>query len=297
MTMHVYDFRWNSETSFEFQATDGQRFARKKMTLGDSLSVEITKEVQCAGSMRDGEWQRCPDNISGKRKCEICRNREGNFIITSFDGFNTQNFTDGDLEKMRGEHVVYLAIFGENLYKIGVSRLERKALRQVEQGAHATLYIAQTPDGTTARQIETLFRRTGLADKIRASSKKDFLTPEFSKTPESILLSAYTKGKENLEAYQNLKKFLLPEPEFKDWSKTYGLMNTKQTDKSFHTIKLESGESISGKIITAKGPFLVIETDSDLISICTKDLLGYWIDFSNRPVGIELKNALQGALF
>ena len=172
MQVLLYDFRWNSDTQVEFQASSGERFGRKQLALGDELSVQVCDTTKCAGSMRDNTWQPCPQNVVGRKKCETCRNREGNFIFTSFDGFNTDMFTPDDLARLQGEHLVYLALFDTGVTKVGVCKKERHTLRQVEQGSHHTLYIAETPDGVLARQIETCFRQTGIADKVQAVPKR-----------------------------------------------------------------------------------------------------------------------------
>ena len=177
MKVLLYDFRWIDENSCEFQAGVNEKFGRKNIWIGDEISIEVCSDVRCAGSVENGQYRSCPKASIGRPKCEYCRVREGNFVVTAFDGFNHEHITDGDLARISGPHVVYLALFGHDLVKIGVARIERKILRQIEQGAHFTLFIAKTPDGIAARQIETLFRSDGIADKSKADQKKDCLCP------------------------------------------------------------------------------------------------------------------------
>lgn len=298
--MHVllYEYRWNSPEQVEFQASSGARFGRKKLGQGDALSIKVAGETQCAGSMRDGVWQPCPQQVIGRKKCETCRNREGNFIFTSFDGFNTDTFTDSDLARLEGDHLVYLALFNENLYKVGVSKAERKVLRQIEQGSQQTLYVAQTPDGILARQIETCLRQAGLPDKINASAKKDFICPDITAQAGEIqlnqLLESHLSGLEN---HPELQKFLLKNPEFKDWTDTFGLEKINQQSKPLHVVKLAENESVSGQIIALKGAFIMLETDDEIVALCAKDLQGLTLDFTPQPVGLNLNSALQNALF
>ncbi len=298
MQVHLYDFRWSNDSEFEFQAALENRFAKKPLKIGDNLSMALKSDVSCAGSVRDGIFQPCQNQTPGKKKCEFCRGREGGFIFTSFDGFNTANYTPEDLAQIQGPHVVYLALFDTNIIKVGVSKLERKSLRQVEQGSEATLYIAQTTDGVMARQIETLFRKSGLIDKVNASTKKDFICPEITiERTEEVLRDVFEKHKNCLNDYENLNSYFLKNPEFKHWGNTYNLDNIKNNSKSFHTIKLQNGESVSGRIIAARGAFLILELPDEIVSICSKDLNGYQVEFDPIPPGLKLNQAFQSALF
>lgn len=298
MQVQVYDFRWREKEdgSFfcEFEANAHGKFGRKQISLGDRISLEQKSDVRCAGVIDEtGTWRPCAKHSLGKSKCEYCRSIEGNFVFTAFDGFDQSNLNPGDLEKISGQHWVYLALFAEDLVKVGVSKNPRKFLRQVEQGSFATLYVAQTPDGIAARQIETLFRRSGLADKIKASQKKEFLCPEIS-DPQKILRNVLDQQKEALESHPHLKEFLLESPEFVEWQDTYGLSGFSE---NLHDIKLQNHEWVSGEVIALKGPFVVIKTPEEYISLCAKDFRGREIEFAPKNPGIFLNTALQGALF
>lgn len=140
MKVHLYDVRWIDAETLEFQASfEKRQFAKKQVKIGDWLSMEIMSDVSCAGFMKDGVWSPCSEGKVGRKKCEICRAKEGNFVFTAFDGFSTENYSPADLEKLQGDHVVYLALFDKDLIKVGVSRKERKLLRQWEQGSHFSL--------------------------------------------------------------------------------------------------------------------------------------------------------------
>ena len=298
MPVQVFDFRWNDPQACEIQANAARKFGRKPVQIGQDLSLEIKSDVSCAGYWENDQWNSCPQNETGKSKCQICRAREGSFIFTAFDGFDQSNFTSQDLPKIQGEHMVYLALFDKDLIKVGVSQKSRGPLRQLEQGSHCTLYIAQTPDGVAARQIETLFRKSGMADKIKPSQKKDFLCPEVSESEgESILRNLFQSKKSVLSEYDHLQNFLLPDPEFKSWKEIYGLENVENSSKSFHSVELSKDEWASGKIVAIKGQFIVLETPDELVSFCVKDLYGREVEFDPKPAGLKLNTALQGALF
>jgi hypothetical protein len=298
MKVLLYDYRWNSAEQVEFQASSGDRFGRKTLSQGDDLTIEICGETRCGGSMRDNVWQACPQNVVGKKKCETCRNREGNFVYTSFDGFNTDMFTPDDLARLKGDHLVYLALFDTGITKVGVSKKERNVLRQVEQGAHHTLYFAHTSDGILARQLETCYRQSGLADKVQANAKKNIICPDITAAAGESELRALLKSHQNaLKNHPELQSYLLPEPEFIDWTQTFGLHRVSQSAKPLHTVKLALEESVSGKIIALKGPFIMLETNEEIVALCAKDLQGLTLDFTPQPAGLNMQTALQNALF
>jgi len=298
MKVHVYDFRWTDEAHVRFEASNGEKFGNKALKIGDLLSLQMKDVVACAGSSRDGVWRPCAEQVTGRAKCESCRNREGSFIYTSFDGFNTDIFTPEDLAKIDGEHWVYIALFDEGTQKIGVSKAARKSMRQLEQGSFATLYIAKTPNGVAARQIETLFRKSGMLDKVQSQAKKDAWQLDLSnEKAESIMREKFAAHKDSLNTHPHLKTFLLEDPEFQVWANQFGTTTLKDQSHDFHEIKLEVGESVSGTIVAIKGAFLLIDTGHELASVCAKDLRGYWVDFEPLPAGLNLNQALQGALF
>lgn len=298
MKVQVYDFRWTNEQECELQAVADGRFARKPVHTGDSISISVLSDPRCAGSTENGIWKPCPKGSTGKAKCEYCRAIEGNFIFTAFDGFDQSQLQPGDLEKIRGEHVVYFALFDAGVLKVGVSKLERKIMRQIEQGSHQTLYWAQTPDGVVARQIETLARRTGLADKIQGRQKKGLLQPAVSLADgQKELQEALEKSLKGFAQAEHLKKFLLDTPEFVAWEEIYHTNELSQISKPLHPITLDTEESVSGKIVAIKGQFLVIETEDELVSLDAKKLLGRDCDFAPLPSGLNIKAALQNSLF
>lgn len=298
MNVLIYDFRWKNEQGCELQGSVDGRFGRKPVKVEDNISIAVNSAPHCAGCMENDAWKACPKNSTGKGKCEYCRAIEGNFIFTAFDGFDQSQLQPGDLEKIAGEHVVYFALFEAGVLKVGVSKLERKVMRQIEQGSHQTLYWAQVPDGVTARQIETLARRTGLADKIQGRKKKALLQPEISQTEgEKELREALEQSLEGLKVAEHLKKFVLKEPELVSWEKTYHTDVIPQIGKPLHPITLGEGESVSGKIVAIKGSFIVIETEDELVSLDAKKLVGRDCDFTPQPNGLHLNTALQNSLF
>ena len=120
------------------------------------------------------------------------------------------------------------------------------------------------------------------------------MTKEEAEAELRELLQIHKSG---LDEYPALIESLLPEPEFVWWEDEYRLPVVRESSKSLHAVKLAKQEMVSGTIVAAKGPFLVLELPYEMVSLCAKDLVGYEIEFDDQSDGLELNQALQGALF
>ena len=267
MKVLVYDFRWKNENAcaIEGAGTSGNfenKFGRKPLAIGEKISLEICSPVRCAGSVENGIWKPCPKNSTGKPKCDYCRAIEGNFVFTAFDGFNESSLAPGDLEKISGTHVVYFALFEKNLVKIGVSKLERKIMRQLEQGSHATLFVAETP----LRQIFAE-KKSALAESPHF---ENFLLPE----PEFFCWENFYHTREISAAPHVVK---LAE---NDWI---------------------SGEIVAwkGSFVVIRTNFETGKNPpaAEFVAIDAKNLRGHEIEFDEKPAGLKMEAALQNSLF
>ncbi len=294
MQVHVFDWRWFTEHTAQIQAVAQNKFGRKTVQKGDQISIAPVGKKTCAGAYINESWQPCGSAMAEKKaKCALCRSKEGSFIYTAFDGFDTSQIGPSDLEKLQSPHVIYFAYFSPEVMKVGVSNKKRDRMRQIEQGSHATLYIAETPDGIIARQMETLIRRGGVNDKVLLSQKKKNISPDVSSEQiKKQLLELMKTAKKSIGEMPQLLEYMATEPTFMNWQEHHGLPSG-----SIHVANLNVGESISGKIIGLKGPFIFIDTGQENICVCMKDLVGMTVDFTPLPVGIKTETAFQGALF
>ena len=95
----------------------------------------------------------------------------------------------------------------------------------------------------------------------------------------------------------HLKKFLLENPEFRNWTDIYKTENILSQGKPLHPISLKEGELVSGKIAAIKGSFIIIDTEEELVSLNLKSLSGRECDLSSKSNGLQLNTALQNSLF
>ena len=114
---------------------------------------------------------------------------------------------------------------------------------------------------------------------------------------QKIMLDLLNAHKNCLQSHSHLNQFLLEEPEFVDWGKDFGTEDLGIGSHDAHEVKLTLEESVSGTIMAHKGAFVLLDTGEELVSICAKDLRGFEVEFEEKPAGLNLKTALQSALF
>lgn len=295
----VFEFRWNSQNLPYFRVVENDDLREMPLYFGVNVSLKITDDIRCTGFEKDGKWHDCAEKARGVKKCENCKRAEGMSAAQYCDGFNTEMFSADELESLNCPHYLYLALFDENLVKVGVSASSRGLLRQIEQGSHFCAIVADGMWGVPARQMETLIRRAGMPDKIQSSQKQNLIFPEISPEKGRKILENLIAEKipAVLAERPDFEQFLKKPPAFHDFSKFYKIDAAKKIEKPLTDAALEVGESVSGALVAAKGPFLILETDAEKVLIDAKKLKGFEIDFSPREIGLRKNDAFQSALF
>lgn len=295
----IFEFRWKDENSHYFSGLENNELKEIPIKINENISIELVSDVACTGYYLDG-WNNCINGgVRGVRKCQSCKTKEGMPIAQYCDGYNTNMFSGEEIESLNTPHYVYFALFDKDLVKVGVSSMSRGFLRQLEQGSHFSLIIAEDIGGILARKIETTIKKTGMLDKIQSSQKKDlFFVDIKEKEAKKILMNIYETKIPSLFAVQSdFKNFIKKEPELKYFDNFYNLEQAEAINKPINNIDLEVGESVSGKTIAIKGPMMMIETDDERCIINAKKLKGFEIDFSEKATGLNLNSGFQSALF
>lgn len=304
----VIDFRWRDDLVPVFQVAENGIFSELPVVRNTPFFLTVAENPQkCTGSLVKGEYSACPTHEIGTKKCETCKRADDYFPCQFCNGFNCSQFRTEKIENCDAEHAVYLALFTEDLVKVGVSRLSRGMTRQVEQGSHFTRIFAEGLSGVAARRLEKTLMNMGFPDKIPASQKKDFLFPAISEARGRAVLE-----QKKQEAYDFIlseapeyKKYILTEEKFWNMIPQYGdelLFSELSSSESgfqkpLHFLSLTAGESFGGMIRIVKGPFLVGETPEERVVLLAKDLVGYTVSFAPCPEGLRTNAALQSSLF
>lgn len=306
--MNVFDFRWDDKKEKPyFQYIEDNKSKSKKILKNLFLNFDtpffltVTDEkMKCMGSMQKQKYVSCSQNEIGKKKCEICKKSEDYFPCQFCNGFNCERFRNDKIENCDADHMVYLALFSDNIVKIGVSRLSRMKARQYEQGTHYTRILAQGISGVTARRIEHFVGKLGFPDKITASRKKDILFPCVPlEKGKQILEEKYQFAKENIHHQMPEMMKYIVENEFWDMRSFYAndFDFLEKSHKAVHYLDLKEGESVGGVLKGVKGAFLLIETPTELVVILAKKLAGKEISFDECEEGISKIGGFQGGLF
>ncbi|MCB9809580.1 DUF2797 domain-containing protein [Candidatus Peribacteria bacterium] len=301
MNLQLFAYRWHDDAVTELQAiADGRYYGTRPVRLGETMSITRVSEKHCAGYRREGVWHPCTSGSpAGKAQCDSCGAKEGSFVFTVFDGFDQSALTAEDLQRLQHPTQVYLALFDREIIKVGVTASHRGDRRQWEQGSSYTAYIADVPDGITARQIETLVRRLGVADKVPASKKHSLVLPPVDAAEATVLLQQLYERiqTEAFTEHPHLQSFLSPTLTVQDWGEVYGTAALGISPAAVQHLELQVGEGISGTVRAMKGVHLLLEAGDEWHSLCMKDLYGCGVDCAERATGTHLQTATQKSLF
>jgi len=131
-------------------------------------------ERHCAGTVQNGTHDACPN--PGAPYCE-----------THTVPWSVANNADSD-----EEHVVYLAAFAPDTFKVGVTRTWRLETRLREQGADRGARAFVVDDGRIAREVESdLNEDDRLTEWVRIPTKLSGLHREVDERAWSALLSEF----------------------------------------------------------------------------------------------------------
>ncbi|WP_276258173.1 DUF2797 domain-containing protein [Haloglomus litoreum] len=135
---------------------------RVPLTPGTTLDYGL-EERHCAGAVVAADATDGPDGEAGLRhracgasRAPYCRDHTSTWACARCTGN-----CDMPLENCHREHVLYLAAFAPDVFKVGVTKPDRLETRLREQGADRAALLEHHPDGRVARQ-----REAGLAERL-----------------------------------------------------------------------------------------------------------------------------------
>ncbi len=164
-----------------------------KIERGETLHWSLRGPRVCVG-FRDGTGRRqpCPERTvitSGSAQCGPCQASDLFLECYRCDGTICHATAERRDECRNTDYVVYLAVFGDSLVKVGVSTRARVQTRWVEQGADYAGVIAEIRDGKEARRIESRVASSSRAVSVVRSPTKArmmALTPNRGRVEESV---------------------------------------------------------------------------------------------------------------
>ncbi len=224
-----------------------------ELELASHVSFELSFNRYCTGYTRFDKSYPCPDEaLSDSGKCPHCRKLELSCAACRGD-----ECLFGHSECLLGEHLIYLASFGE-LVKAGVTKKERINERLVEQGADFGVVVAKARDGFEARAVEALVQHVfGFRNAVRTSEKFKLLGIEREVSKKSLELA--------IEKITATKFPGIGVEEIRDLSSFYPKLEQKPALDNL----------LEGEVLGAKGNLLFLERDGPKVIDMKKNVGRY----------------------
>ncbi len=149
---------------------------------GRTLTITRLRRRMCIGrySLGGGGAIPCPDRTSigdEYEECFSCRAASG--FNPAFDRVDPSTLSAQQKRYNAQPHAVYLAHFGGDTVKVGISSVRRLRRRLVEQGARAAVRFWEGPTAWDARAVEVAVARRGPAEVVHDATKRRLLGEPF----------------------------------------------------------------------------------------------------------------------
>lgn len=167
-----------------------------KIPIPAEMKLDITDEKRCAGyfDVTINKYIPCDDSSSiGRHEmtCKLCKAKNKFFYCVKCNGSECSERNNAIIKYCSQPHYVYLAYFEKGIIKVGTAAAFRGRERLLEQGALYSYFIAKTPNGRIARNLESQIghlegvvtrvnRNHKIANSLLSTSKArmDFLLKE-----------------------------------------------------------------------------------------------------------------------
>lgn len=137
--------------------------------LGSKEDIVFSEQFACIGYRTPETYLPCPNSALHSRQCPTCAARDVAKVYTVGD---FSGFPEVYEEAKKEEYCLYLAQFGEDITKCGVTRKERFEERMKEQGADFGCIIAAfTGPGEVYGAEEAIQSRFSFANAVRLEQK------------------------------------------------------------------------------------------------------------------------------
>lgn len=294
--MHVVGVTWKPtrDGQFRFGLTvwnnKSERPDFAEIPLGKRVSWTVLGPKQCIGFNNDrGRLERCPERSTVSKsvtRCGPCSAMDMYDICVWCNGSTCNAGEERRGSCLSTDYVIYLAVFGENSLKVGVSSKRRVMTRWVEQGADYAAIIAETKGGLAARRLESsLGRSSNVTKSMRASSKALQLLTRASVDEAQEKVSSFVSSTRLLD-----ESGMGP---VHDLSGHYGLDTLDSEPQQWYRRSDPiDGRKILGDVVGMKGSLLVTKIDSVFTVHNLKQLLGFTID-STQPVEVVTQSGLE----
>ena len=255
----------------------------KSFTLEFDLSTRY-----CLGwrDLENSTSHPCPDRAVIDPKydtCPACQKRTG--FNPAF--YNVASVSPQQEKLNQEPHILYLAHFGGDTVKVGISRAKRGIHRLLEQGARSALVLDTFPTALIARSYEAkIAALPGLRETFSIRTKLSLLERSYDHTASEELLF---KTKRSLETTLNTKFSGNEVRSFDDVFFSHDFAAEPFTP-------LPTPKIISGTCAAVAGSILIMRYDDQQLALPLKPLTGYKLAASKKVVLLDLPPR-QASLF
>lgn len=232
-------------------------------------NLSFSDEKYCIGYKTDtDEYKPCRHGASHVRQCTNCAYKDVARVYTVGDFSLYPHLKEHlDCEK----YIIYLAQFGSDITKVGLTRRSRYEKRWKEQGADFAIALLEFDGPNDAYPAEQYLQNLfGFRNSVQARQKISRLNFDRQKAQDAI-----TSAAEKVRLNEHISQFLTGE---------------KLTDLSNHYPKVSNPDVVDyvqGKVLGAKGHWLFFEGESGLHYACNM----------NQQIGKFVAEKKNGGLF
>lgn len=248
-----------------------------------------TSQRYCIGwhDITNGERHVCPDAnaIDAKyEQCPACQKRTG--FNPAF--YHTTSVSSQQEARNLEPHILYLAYFGDDIIKVGISHAARGNSRLLEQGARSAFVLDTFPTAHIARQYEAkIAALEGIAETILIRKKIEALSSPYKQA------DAEAKLKNTLSRIESEIKTSFSDATILHLDTKFFPSGTPALNSAY---ELTSHNLISGKTSGMLGSLLFCEQQDTQLFLPLKKYVGYHMELSDTETHIDLP-ARQISLF
>lgn len=294
---------WNEEHQPYFHLKDYKSGLDEFVDIPQKLMIERINQKICIGTVNPytRKYISCNNIIEDNDlQCNRCKYMFDFYKCVRCHGDDCYVKNGDVLKYCNTPHYVYLAYFPKGKIKVGTASEIKKYNRLLEQGAIFSIFIAKTPTGKVARQIEKNIITNGITGAVTTTYKMKNIV--FDSEEQLIKEKLIEKYKDILNLFFGDNKKYLIEPEFNSFNKIKDkidnnmlLLNVQvdlfdEENKRIkpHLIKKELNK-IFGEYLFCIGKVLAVENDGIIELINTKKMEGYLFEFKNLNTNREIK--------
>ena len=254
-------------TGFSVAPEEPSLFATQQLvdlSPGREINFELSAQRWCVGFDEPaGTVGPCPDQAlaKGGDRCERCADRTRLLPCLRCIGDRCGN-PARRANCVFSDHYVYLACYGTDLFKVGVTRIERFQRRILEQGALGAIAIAAA-GGQEVRRIEYAISRAGWPDRVNMLPLLN-QEPVDQEQAEELL---------RLQARRIIQR--LPEERIvSDGPFVYVADHYPVVDGMTPRTLDPENDPLAGKILGIRGGWLLLQAGQETVAVSLRNLNG-----------------------